>query len=201
MQNDYINDYNKEHYKQITIRVSPQEADEIKATATQARQSIKQLIISAVRLYAQSLTAAETPTPETPSPAPEEISPQSITGAEIQHTETATASKPQDSPQDAHSKTQDASKASKTDIISKASATPPEDAQRLTEDDTAHTAARTYSREELEEIAGRIAERAARKAYQRAVKEERARATAQRVRATARRVKAAGKIPAKIGKG
>ena len=190
-------EYNKAHYIQIALRLSPEDAETVAKIATETRQSKNAVITTAIRLYAQSLTAADTANPGTPSPAPEEISPQSITGAETQHTETETET----SPTELQERTQSDAKQTSPDIIGKATKEPTEDAQSRTEDDTAHTAPRTYTREELEEIAGRIAERAARKAYQRAIKEERARATAQRVRATARRVKAAGKIPAKIGKG
>ena len=94
MQNDYINDYNREHYKQITIRVSPEEAEEIKATATKARKSIKLLIISAVRLYAENITQSNAQTADKPP-----------INAERQE------DKPEeDKPQDTHNKPQEPSK-------------------------------------------------------------------------------------------
>ena len=98
VQNEYTKAYNKEHYKNVSIKISPEEAAEIDEIARQTGQSKARLIVNAVRFYARSLTAAGTPkpgtpTPETPSPAPEEISPGTVTGAEGTNTETATASK------------------------------------------------------------------------------------------------------------
>lgn len=111
-------EYNKAHYIQVALRLSPEDAETVAKIATETRQSKNAVITTAIHLYAQSLTAAETPTPGTatpgtPSPAPEEISPRSITGAETQHTEMPgedQQGKPQGKPQDAHSKPQDASK-------------------------------------------------------------------------------------------
>lgn len=132
VQNEYTKAYNKEHYKNVSIKITPEEAEEIDRIAKQTGQSKARLIVNAVREYAQSLTAAGT--------APEKISPETLTGAEETPTETQAETpeedqqgKPQDKPQDAHSKPQDASKQGKTDITSKATKEPTENAQSRTE--------------------------------------------------------------------
>ena len=48
--------YNKANYKNISIRVKPDQADEIRATAENLHQSLAQLIINAVRAYADIQT-------------------------------------------------------------------------------------------------------------------------------------------------
>lgn len=99
----------------ISIRISPEELKMLENLTEVKHQTKTAVIISALILYAHSLTAAETPTPGTASPATEEISPRSITGAETQHTEMPgedQQGKPQGKPQDAHSKPQDNGKAS-----------------------------------------------------------------------------------------
>ena len=58
--------FNKKNYKNISIRVKPDQADEIRATAENLHQSLAQLIINAVRAYADIQTAgAEPAQPET----------------------------------------------------------------------------------------------------------------------------------------
>ena len=58
--------YNKANYKNISIRVKPDQADEIRATAENLHQSLAQLIINAVRAYADIQTnhGADTAQPE-----------------------------------------------------------------------------------------------------------------------------------------
>lgn len=57
--------YNKANYKNISIRVKPDQAEEIRATAENLHQSLAQLIINAVRAYADIQTAgADTEQPE-----------------------------------------------------------------------------------------------------------------------------------------
>ena len=109
-------EYNKAHYIQIALRLSPEDAETVAKIATETRQSKNAVITTAIRLYAQSLTAADTANPGTPSPAPEEISPQSITGAETQHTETETET----SPTELQERTQSDAKQTSPDIIGKA---------------------------------------------------------------------------------
>ena len=53
--------YNKANYKNISIRVKPDQADEIRATAENLHQSLAQLIINAVRAYADIQTAGADP--------------------------------------------------------------------------------------------------------------------------------------------
>ena len=57
--------FNKKNYKNISIRVKPDQAEEIRATAENLHQSLAQLIINAVRAYADIQTAgADTAQPE-----------------------------------------------------------------------------------------------------------------------------------------
>ena len=57
--------FNKKNYKNISIRVKPDQADEIRATAENLHQSLAQLIINAVRAYADIQTAGtDTAQPE-----------------------------------------------------------------------------------------------------------------------------------------
>lgn len=91
----------------ITIRLSESEAETLNRIAKMQHQTKTAVLVTALTMYAQSLTAADT--------APEEISPETATGAETQHTETPgedQQGKPQGKPQDAHSKPQDNGKAS-----------------------------------------------------------------------------------------
>lgn len=73
------NNYNKEKYKQIAIRISPEEADEIKAKATAARLSIARLIVLSVRAYQPqqdgSGATEETLTASTDSPRADHAQP------------------------------------------------------------------------------------------------------------------------------
>jgi hypothetical protein len=54
--------FNKKNYKNISIRVKPDQADEIRATAEKLQLSLAQLIVNAVRLYADIQTAGADPT-------------------------------------------------------------------------------------------------------------------------------------------
>ena len=53
--------FNKKNYKNISIRVKPDQAEEIRATAENLHQSLAQLIINAVRAYADIQTAGADP--------------------------------------------------------------------------------------------------------------------------------------------
>ena len=65
--------YNKANYKNISIRVKPDQAEEIRATAEKLHQSLAQLIINAVRAYADIQTAeAETPSGTADTAQPEQ---------------------------------------------------------------------------------------------------------------------------------
>ena len=66
--------YNKANYKNISIRVKPDQAEEIRATAENLHQSLAQLIINAVRAYADIQTAgAETPSGTADTAQPEQL--------------------------------------------------------------------------------------------------------------------------------
>lgn len=55
--------YNKERYKQIAIRISPEEAEEIKAKAGEMHISIARLIVSACKAYSPETLTASTDNP------------------------------------------------------------------------------------------------------------------------------------------
>ena len=185
-------EYNKAHYVQIALRLSPEDAETVAKIATETRQSKNAVIISALHLYAQSLTAAETPTPdtatpETPSPAPEEISPGTVTGAE----ETQAGTHTETPAEDQQGKPQ----------------------ERTTSTPASPTSPESISPEQVAHIAQEAAQKAAQEAYKQGYikarqeirKELKAQQAAARIRATAKRIragKATGKArPEKIGKG
>ena len=86
--------FNKKNYKNISIRVKPDQAEEIRATAENLHQSLAQLIINAVRAYADIQTAgAGTPsgTADTAQPEQQEQPENVTTESPMESEETAGA--------------------------------------------------------------------------------------------------------------
>lgn len=74
--------YNKANYKNISIRVKPDQAEEIRATAENLHQSLAQLIINAVRAYADIQTAGADPAQPEQDPTESPMESGETTGAQ-----------------------------------------------------------------------------------------------------------------------
>lgn len=167
----------------ISIRISPEELKMLENLTEVKHQTKTAVIISALTLYAQSLTAAETPNPETatpgtPSPAPEEISPQSITGA----TETPP----------------EAQQESQPDYISKAGNAPQRAAENATEraGEDQPGQVRIYTEAELRQAIQEAAQQAATQAARQARQEIKREMRSQAIQATGMTIGAARRAKA-----
>ena len=172
MQNKYKKDV------ALSLRVDTETAELLEKIATATRQTKTAATISAIHLYAQSITGAETNATETPPDNATQIN----------------AHKPTETPAEARS-------ASAPDIIPTPTTTPTEAARAATEPPTAATRFTPEQVQMIEDIASKAATRAARKVWQEVRAQARAQARVQGIRATAKRLsQAAGTTPDKIGK-
>ena len=94
--------FNKKNYKNISIRVKPDQADEIRATAEKLNQSLAQLIVNAVRAYADIQTAGADPAQPEQDPTESPMKSEETAGAqpeeETENEDETEDEKPEDIP-------------------------------------------------------------------------------------------------------
>lgn len=139
--------YNKANYKNISIRVKPDQADEIRATAENLHQSLAQLIINAVRAYADIQTAGADTEQQEEEPAQPEIV---TTKSPMESGETAGAQPDEETEEETDDEDEDEKPEDIPDFVW-------EQLQRLKKADKRHTAERK-AREAAERKRRRIGE-------------------------------------------
>ena len=156
--------FNKKNYKNISIRVKPDQAEEIRATAENLHQSLAQLIINAVRAYADIQTAgAGTPSGTTDPMQPEQPEqPENVTTESPMESEETAGAQPEEGAEETTARTEEEPQEDE-DEDEKPEEIPVfvwEQIQRLKKADKKHTAERK-AREAAERKRRRLGEESA----------------------------------------